>query len=70
MIRVAQGQLWSKFENQDSDVCSFYRCISALESAHTKGVLCYLCPPWCVPANFRNTGSCKSQKMNYFAVLI
>lgn len=30
-IRVAQGQIWSKFENQDSDVCSFYKCISPLE---------------------------------------
>lgn len=29
-----------------------------------------VCPPWCIPENFGHTESCKSQKINYFAVLI
>lgn len=62
-IKVAQERLWS-LKIRTIVSADFMVALHPLNMHTRKGsfVMGLMCPPWCIPTNFRNTESCKHKK--------
>lgn len=68
---LRDGYEVSKFKNQDNDAAVFTVALHPLTMHTRKGsfVTGLICPSWCIPANFRNTESCKRRKKSLFCCI-